>query len=201
MRRATHPYFAIERFTLDWLANDWAAVEFHSWTPTPEDPLKLRFARILLEAGPGELRPDAMRQSVLIMREFLATLRLCAIPVLDGVGGVALFVPFDDAPEYAPVRTWLHALANDAAAKYPQYFTTEPNSAGGARVHVHVKSNAPGLFSALPYSLRGPIAATPSLRSHGMNSRHCSPANYASRPIVCKNGCKRSATFSNRNST
>lgn len=154
-RGPARPYFALEPYTLEWLVKDHGAVEFHSWTPTQSDPLALRFARILLEEG-DTVAAGAVRDAALLMRDLLASRHLTAIPLLDGTGGIALYLPFDDAPAYVPVRTWLHALANDAAAAYPNAFTTEPNSAGGTRVHVHVTSNAPGLHSALPYSLRGP---------------------------------------------
>ncbi len=149
----THPYLALESFTLEWLAKDLAAAEFHSWTPTAEDPAAVHFARILLE--PTGAAPGAMRTAALLLRDLLDARHLTAIPLLDGLGGIALYLPFSDAPAYAPVRAWLHTLANDAAAAHPNNFTTEPNSVGGSRVHVHVKSNAPGLHSALPYSLRG----------------------------------------------
>jgi bifunctional non-homologous end joining protein LigD len=152
------PYFALEPFTLEWLAKEHGAIEFHSWTPTAQNPAALRYARMLLEPGSGTLAPDAMRQAALLARDILQQRKLDAIPLLDGYGGIALYIPFSDAPAYAPVRAWLHAFANDVAARHPNNFTTEPNSAAGTRVHVHVKSNAPGLHSALPYSLRGPDA-------------------------------------------
>src|ERR1035441_3839537 len=94
----------------------------------------------------------------MLLRTILRKHNLDAVPLLDGEGGIALYIPFDDAPPYAPVRLWLHGLAASAAAAYPNNFSTEPNSVGGARVHIHVKTNAPGLHSALPYSLRGPDA-------------------------------------------
>ena len=122
------------------------------------EPSALRYARILLETGSIDRGPNpkSTRDAAIVLRALLRERGLRAIPLLDGNGGVALYIPFDDAPDYADVRRWLHVLANDAAARYPDLFTTEPNSAGGSRVHVQVRNNAPGLFSALPYSLRGP---------------------------------------------
>jgi len=149
-------YFLLEPYALEWLVKDHGAIEFHSWTPTAGDPLTMHYARILLEAGDGALAPGAVRDAALLMHAMLRARRLEAIPLLDGNGGIVLYLPFSDAPEYPAVRAWLHTLANDAAIRHPNNFTTEPNSAGGTRVHVHVKSNAPGLHSALPYSLRGP---------------------------------------------
>ncbi len=151
-------YFTLRRDTLAWLATEHHALEFHSWTPIASNPSALRYARILLETGSIDRGPNpkSTRDAAIVLRVLLRERGLRAIPLLDGNGGVALYIPFDDAPDYADVRRWLHVLANDAAARHPDLFTTEPNSAGGSRVHVQVRNNAPGLFSVLPYSLRGP---------------------------------------------
>ncbi|MGC1380468.1 MAG: hypothetical protein WA814_05540, partial [Candidatus Baltobacteraceae bacterium] len=151
-------YFALQPHTMVWLAKYLHAVEFHSWTPAPADPRTLRYARILLETGSLDRgpHPAATRDAAIVLRALLHQHGVEAIPVLDGNGGVAVYIPFDDAPAYPDLRSWLHVVANDAAARRPDLFTTEPNSAGGSRVHVHVRNNAPGLYSALPYSLRGP---------------------------------------------
>lgn len=151
-------YLALQRHTLAWLANYHHAIELHSWTPIAKNPLALRYARILLETGSLDRGPNAKstRDAAIVLRALLRERGLRAIPLLDGNGGVAVYIPFDDAPAYDDVRRWLHVLANDAATRYPDLFTTEPNTAAGSRVHVHVRNNAPGLFSALPYSLRGP---------------------------------------------
>ncbi len=155
---STYPYLALQQHTMEWLVEYHHAVEFHSWTPTGRDPSALRFARILLEAGnlPGGTTHDAMHDAAIATHEVLQNYRIASIPLLDGNAGVAIYIPFSDAPVYPDVRRWLHWLCNDAAQRYPSLFTTEPNSAGGSRIHLHVKGNAPGLFSALPYSLRGP---------------------------------------------
>jgi DNA primase len=147
--RSAVPYFALQPKVVEWLIEYHHAVEFHSWTPTAANPQALRYARILLEN-------NDTRDAAMTLREFLNEHGVRAIPLLDGNGGVALYLPFDDAPGYDDVRRWLHVVANNAAARRPDLFTTEPNSHGGSRVHVHVSHNAPGLYSALPYSLRGP---------------------------------------------
>ena len=81
--------------------------------------------------------------------------KLEAIPLLDGGTGIALWVPLADAPHAAPLRKWLHVLANEAAAAHPDLISTELNTHHDGRVHLHVSSNAAGRFSAVPYSLRG----------------------------------------------
>ncbi|HVA37289.1 MAG TPA: hypothetical protein VNJ51_06725 [Candidatus Dormibacteraeota bacterium] len=145
---------------LVWTCHRYYAVEFHTWAPLPEDEDRLRFARILLEPQPATpAHPKTLeariKEAALAVREALQTLGLDAIPLLDGTGGIALWVPFADAPHAAPLRAWLHRLAARVIAKHPALVSGEPNSHADGRVHLHVSSNAPGHYSAMPYSLRG----------------------------------------------
>ena len=51
-------------------------------------------------------------------------------------------------------------MASQAAVRYPDLISTEANTHHDKRVHVHVSSNAPRRFSAVPYSLRAPSLST-----------------------------------------
>lgn len=138
---------------VEWCVQRLEAIELHSWTPAIAHPGRLGFARILLESGanvPAERRATAARAT----RAALAQRGLDGIPVLDGLGGIALFIPFDDAPAYDDVRAWLHQLANALAASNA-IFSTEPNTRAPDAVHIHVAHNAVHAWSVLPYSLRG----------------------------------------------
>jgi DNA primase len=135
-----------------WLCHRMFAVEFHGWAPLPNQLDRLRFARILLESSPDASRRDL---AAITLRDMLAEYRLQAAPIFDGNGGIALWIPFADAPGAQEVRTWLHAFCNNAVARRPDLFTTEPNTHDVKRVHLHVSSNAAWHFSILPYSLRG----------------------------------------------
>ena len=80
------------------------------------------------------------------------------MPLLEG-RSAALFVPFADAPRYDDVRTFLHGIVVRAAATAPNVLVPErkPREAVAVgRVDVTVRSNTPGRFSHLPYSLLGP---------------------------------------------
>ncbi|HEY9085767.1 MAG TPA: hypothetical protein VIN40_07525 [Candidatus Tyrphobacter sp.] len=151
-------YVALRANALLWLCHRDEAIEFHSWTPTPHDAVRLRFARILLETDSAAEIP-ALTPAATILREILGEAGVGAIPLVSGATGIATWIPFADAPEYPPVRAWLHEVCNEAVRRAPRIVTNEPNSHAGGRVHLHVGSNAPGRYSALPYSLRG----TPSL--------------------------------------
>ena len=137
-----------------WACHRYYAVEFHTWAPLPGDEDRLRFARILIEAPKGTAQ-DTVREAAIAVRAALAEIQLDAIPLLNGGTGIALWVPFADAPLAQPLRTWLHQLCARVVAKHPRLVTTEPNSHADGRAHLQVSSNARGRFSAMPYSLRG----------------------------------------------
>lgn len=166
-------YLALSTAELDRLCQRAGAVEFHGWGCTADDPERAAFARILLEhdappAADGPRRTPAPRDAAkdaetlaaladgaLLLRGQLHDMRLQAIPLLTGTNGIALWIPLSDGPQYVPLRAWLHAICNEAVRRYPQRFSTEPNTHASGRIHLHVGTNAPGRYSALPYSLRG----------------------------------------------
>ena len=130
-----------------------STVEFHGWGCTAGDPLRPRFARILLELdAPNH---GALEEAASILRDRLAALHLQAIALLQGPRNAALWIPLSLAPSYVAVRAWLHRFCAAAAAGRPNLFSLEPNTIASGRVHLHVGTNAPGRYSALPYSLHG----------------------------------------------
>ena len=137
-----------------WCLDKLQAVEFHSWFPAPGAQDRCGHARIFLEAA-GTATDAHLREAARLTRAALRTHGFDAILMLDGTGGIALLVPFDDQPAYDDVRIWLHGFANALATAHGSRFTTEPNTHGGSLVHIHVSHNAVRMFSALPYSARG----------------------------------------------
>jgi len=140
-----------------WCVHRFYAIEFLSWVPLPNDPDRLRFARLLLEQ-PQPHRADLwphVREAAQIVRTILKKHGMDAIALAEGVEGIALWIPLADAPHAAAVRTWLHAIAAEAVAAAPTLLATSPNTHDPDRIHLHVASNARGHVSALPYSLRG----------------------------------------------
>jgi len=166
-------YLALSAAELRWLCEHAGAVEFHGWGCIAENPERAAFARILLEhdappAGDGvrgtprqrDASKDAetlgaLGDGALLLRAQLRELGLQAIPLLSGTNEIALWVPLSDGPPYVALRGWLHTVSNEAVRRYPQRFSTEPNTHASGRIHLHVGTNAPGRYSALPYSLRG----------------------------------------------
>lgn len=138
-----------------WLVQK-GAVGFGSWTPTAEDAYAVRYARLLLRPHQGA--DDAMLRTALrSVRTVLQSIALDAVPVLEG-HGAALFIPFAGGPSYEAVRTFLFNVALRAAANTPDTIVPErkPNEeAMPGRIEITIRSNAPGRFSSLPYTLIG----------------------------------------------
>jgi DNA primase len=146
-----------------WLIHAKYAIEFYTWAPTLLDVDALRFGRILLEAAPT-VPFERVKLAALAMRALLfGDAKLQAVPLLDGGTGMALWIPFADAPHAQPLRTWLHALCKHAVALHADLVSTAFNTHNDGRVHLHVQSNAAGHYSAVPYSLRaqGMTVCTP----------------------------------------
>lgn len=56
-----------------------------------------------------------MKLAALALRALLFDVaKLEAIPLLEGGTGMALWIPFGDAPQAAVLRSWLHRLCNHA---------------------------------------------------------------------------------------
>ena len=138
-----------------WLVHAQYAIEFYTWAPVLLDVEALRFGRILLEgSGPGVIF-DRVKLAALALRALLFdTAKLEAVPLLDGGTGVALWIPFADAPHAERLRGWLHDLCNRAAALHPDLVSSAYNPHHDGCVHLHVQSNAALHYSAVPYSLR-----------------------------------------------
>lgn len=144
--------FSVNR--LLWAIHAKYAIEFFTWAPLHADEDRLRFARILIEPPLG-VAFDRVKLAAQAVRALLHdSAALQAVPLVDGQNGMALWIPFADAPHAAPLRAWLHRLCNRAAQLHPDLISTEFNTHRDGRVHLHVSSNAPRHCSAVPYSLR-----------------------------------------------
>jgi hypothetical protein len=110
------------------------AQEFLSCCPIVEDPARARFARVLLErqwSDASAASEDTVRRAAVMLREVLPN----AIPVLDGVGGISIFVLLADGPSYPDVREWAHAIARNLTQAHPAVFNEAPNThADGPRI-------------------------------------------------------------------
>ncbi len=149
----THTYLALHDRALAWAAHHFGAVEFYSWAPRPDDFERPAFGRILLEPA-GNTPPQALHDAAHIVRRVLAKFDFDAIVMLDGHGSLALWLPVTDTT-FDAMSLWLHQLAARIASDHPTLFVTQPHAHGDGLVRIAVAKNAPGTFTALPYSARG----------------------------------------------
>ena len=148
-----HWYPGLTENAVAWLV-DSGAVGVLSWMPSPRDPQRVGYARILLRRC-GTAGEQELKYAMLAMRTALQGWGLHAVPVLDGHHGAALFVPFADAPAYDDVRTWLHGVCATATERHPALLACAKREEAGDRVHLAVSTNAVGRHSHVPYSLAG----------------------------------------------
>lgn len=139
---------------IGWLVQREYAVEFHGWASMPGEPERLNFGRILLDPPRGEHSFKDVRDAALRLREQLQAAGYDAIPVVDGLGGITLWLPFAQAPPATKIRVRLQRLCARVAALDPDRLCTGALPSG-TRVRLDASSNAPGRYSVLPYSLRG----------------------------------------------
>jgi DNA primase len=145
-------YPALDENAIRWYIEDRDAVDFCSWTPSVRNPERVGFGRVILSPRGGATHEE-VGQAMLAVRGVLSDSGIEAIPVLDGFAGGALFIPFNDEPDYAKVRAWLHEVAETAVSRNENLLTTDPHDQQTQRVHVNVGSNAVGRYSSLPYAL------------------------------------------------
>lgn len=111
-----------------WLVNREYAIEFYTWAPTLLDMAALRFRRILLLATPA-VEFERVKLAALALRALLFDVaQLEAVPLLDGGTGMALWIPFADAPQAVVLLPWLDRLCNRAVELHPDLVSTAFNA-------------------------------------------------------------------------
>lgn len=149
-RCGSHPYLALTPAGLLWRVHGYG-IGFESWSPTAADPLRARFGRILVEPT-GSASVAMVRDAAESVLRVLAGIGIDAAIAIDGPR-IALWIPFDDAPDYPELRAWLQSVCEDAIRADAGLFETkrgEPRD----RVRLSLRTNAPGQGSSLPYTLR-----------------------------------------------
>ncbi|MBC5800276.1 MAG: hypothetical protein GIX03_09890 [Candidatus Eremiobacteraeota bacterium] len=146
-------YVAVSPEALTWMARDHGAVTFFGWSPTPEDPRRCGYARIIVEPF-GGADNAAAAQAAAATREQLHEQDTDAILLRSGAIGYALYVPLADGPSYLAVRPWLEDIRLHASLAFELISAYRHMGRKGAYVFLSVETNTPGRVSALPYALR-----------------------------------------------
>ena len=150
-----HYFGHITRFTQDHV-RDLAAIgaqEFYSWFSTPQDDQRGEFARFVL-AAQGQSAAVQLREAATLVRSALQEEERDSFCVLDGTGGIHIWVPIAGAPLLSDILAWTRAAAKRIVAKHPDKLSEQPNTAHDGLVHIHHTHNAYNTWTIAPYSYR-----------------------------------------------
>ena len=138
-------------------------VEFHGWGSLVADVE--RPDRLVLDLDPGEgLGFEAVKETALLIRGFLAELGLASFPLLSGGKGVHVVVPLTPVDGWDAVRGFARRICAALAAADPGRFTIAlPKAQRKGRIFLDYLRNQRTATAILPWSLRAragaPVAA------------------------------------------
>jgi DNA primase len=164
-----------------WAVQRYYALEFQSWAPLCSDAKRLRFGRVIVRGTKWE----RVREAADVLRRALSHTGLHSIGLLDGMGGIALWIPLADAPEASVMRTFLQTVCDRLITMKPNLLAPGGKAASEDRIQFDVSCNALRRCTTLPYSLVPNIAMWHSTQQfsvctpiewHELHSSVCIPA-------------------------
>jgi bifunctional non-homologous end joining protein LigD len=172
--------------TLVYLAGQ-ACITFHSWL-SRSDKLT-RPDRLVIDLDPSAEDFDEVRRAALSIGALLRELGLTPWPMTSGSRGYHVVVALQRRLDYEDVREFARGLAELAAAREPQVFTTEQRKAKrGGKILIDVLRNAYAHTSVAPYSVRarsGAPVATP-LRWEELEDSATTPRRFTLQSVPAR---------------
>ena len=115
----THTYLVIdEPAALIWAAN-FAALEWHAWTSTTEQPEQPTYALIDLDPGGATSWSDLLVLARL-HRTALEHIGVHAAPKITGRRGIQIWIPIKRGPSFDETRAWVEQLSKTVGAVVPE---------------------------------------------------------------------------------
>jgi len=142
-----------ETATLIWLANQ-AAIEFHPWMSTVNDPDHPDYAVIDLDPAEGAGFNEVKAVAALV-KEILDRFGLAGYPKLSGATGIHIYVPLEPKYTYRETSAFAGFIGELVARAVPEMATNErlvKNRTG--RVYVDHLQNLPGKTIVAAYAPR-----------------------------------------------
>jgi bifunctional non-homologous end joining protein LigD len=142
-----------DRASLLWVIN-LGCIDLNQWYARCDDVDRPDYLHFDLD--PGGASFDRVRESALVVREALETLKMPAFVKTTGSKGMHVYVPIVRGPEQKAAWTFAKALAQELAARNPALLTAEYRVAKRprGRVLVDYNQNAWGRTLASIYSVR-----------------------------------------------
>ena len=143
-----------DRASLLWVIN-LGCIDLNPWYARCDDVDRPDYLHFDLDPGPGALF-DRVRETSLIVREALETLKMPSFVKTTGSKGLHVYVPIVRGPTQKQVWTFAKALAQELAVRHPALVTAEYRVAKRprGRVLVDYNQNAWGRTLASIYSAR-----------------------------------------------
>jgi bifunctional non-homologous end joining protein LigD len=143
-----------DRAALLWVIN-LGCIDLNQWYATCDDTDRPDYVHFDLDPGVGATF-DRVRETSLLVREALDTLKMPSVVKTTGSKGLHVYVPIVRGPEQKQVWTFAKALAQALASQYPQLVTAEYRVAKRphGRVLVDYNQNRWGSTLASVYSPR-----------------------------------------------
>ena len=146
--------------SLLWVIN-LGCIDLNQWYARCDDINRPDYLHFDLDPGPGATF-DQVRESALIVREALETLKMKPLAKTSGSKGMHVYVPIVRGPEQKIVWTFAKALAVTLASRHPALMTSEyrKEKRPKGRVLVDYNQNRWGSTLASIYSVRPTPLAT-----------------------------------------
>jgi bifunctional non-homologous end joining protein LigD len=146
--------------SLLWVIN-LGCIDLNQWYATCDDVDRPDYVHFDLDPGAGATF-DQVRESALIVRDALETLKMKPLVKTSGSKGIHVYVPIVRGPEQKAVWTFAKALAVELAARHKALMTSEYKVANRpkGRVLVDYNQNRWGSTLASIYSVRPTPLAT-----------------------------------------
>jgi bifunctional non-homologous end joining protein LigD len=147
-----------------WFANQ-GAIEFHLWGSRIKEITQPDLVIFDLDAG-STASFEVVQEAALYLHDALEQAGVRGYPKTSGGGGLHVFVPLAPGYTFERVRSWVKAIGNDLASKYPDLIAPVRGATHqGGRVTVDYAQNSLGRNTAAPYTLRAhsdhPTVSTP----------------------------------------
>jgi bifunctional non-homologous end joining protein LigD len=149
-----------DRASLLWVVN-LGCIDLNQWYARCDDVDRPDYVHFDLDPGEGAAF-DRVRETALIIREALDTLKMASFVKTTGSKGMHVYVPIVRGPAQKQVWTFAKALAQELAGRHPALMTAEYRIAKRppGRVLVDYNQNAWGRTLASIYSARPRPEAT-----------------------------------------
>jgi bifunctional non-homologous end joining protein LigD len=140
--------------SLLWVIN-LGCIDLNQWYARCDDINRPDYLHFDLDPGPGA-EFDRVRETGLVVRDALATLKIPSLVKTTGSKGLHVYVPIVRGPVQKEVWTFAKALAHELAGRHPALITAEYRVAKRprGRVLVDYNQNAWGRTLASIYSVR-----------------------------------------------